>query len=67
MSDASRPSRAIDAKGRTVRELLAGQKYAIDYYQREYKWQKKQVDELIAATVHTPLSHGREFSLAGAA
>lgn len=41
------PSRDIDAKGRTVRELLAGRKYSIDYYQREYKWQRKQVAELI--------------------
>ena len=40
------PSREIDGKGRTVRELL-GRKYSIDYYQREYKWQKKQVAELI--------------------
>jgi hypothetical protein len=41
-------SREIDGKGRTVRELLAGRKYSIDYYQREYKWQHKQVAELIA-------------------
>ncbi len=27
--------------------LLSGAKYAIDYYQREYKWQSKQVGELI--------------------
>lgn len=40
-------SRSIDGKGRTVRELLAGRKYSIDYYQREYKWQKKQVAELL--------------------
>jgi hypothetical protein len=42
------PSREIDGKGRTVRELLAGRKYSIDYYQREYKWRKRQVAELIA-------------------
>ena len=41
------PSREIDGKGRTIRELLAGRKYSIDYYQREYKWQKKQLTELI--------------------
>jgi hypothetical protein len=41
------PSREIDGKGRTVRELLAGRKYSIDYYQREYKWQQKQVAELL--------------------
>ena len=39
--------REIDGKGRTIRELLAGRKYSIDYYQREYKWQQKQVAELI--------------------
>jgi len=40
-------SREIDGKGRTVRELLAGRKYSIDYFQREYKWEKKQVSELL--------------------
>jgi hypothetical protein len=47
MSSDVRTSREIDGKGRTVRELLAGRKYSIDYYQREYKWQTKQVEELI--------------------
>ncbi|MGI8402020.1 MAG: DUF262 domain-containing protein [Gemmatimonadaceae bacterium] len=47
MTAASRPPREIDGKGRTIRELLAGRKYSIDYYQREYKWQQKQVGELI--------------------
>src|SRR5688500_4960390 len=41
------PSREIDGKGRTIRDLLAARKYSIDYYQREYKWQKKQVAELL--------------------
>lgn len=47
MTAPSRPPREIDGKGRTVRELLSGRKYSIDYYQREYKWQQKQVAELI--------------------
>jgi hypothetical protein len=42
-----RQRREIDGKGRTVRELLAGRRYSIDYYQREYKWQTKQVTELM--------------------
>ena len=42
-----RQPREIEGKGKTVRELLAGRKYSIDYYQREYKWQTKQVAELI--------------------
>lgn len=37
----------IQGKTRTVRELLSGAKYGIDYYQREYKWQSKQISELI--------------------
>lgn len=47
MTSVSRTSREIDGKGRTVRDLLAGRKYSIDYYQREYKWQQKQLAELI--------------------
>ena len=47
MTKPSRPPREIDGRGRTIRELLAGRKYSIDYYQREYKWQQKQVAELI--------------------
>ncbi len=43
----ARPTREIDGKGRAVRELLAGRKYSIDYYQRDYKWQKKQVADLL--------------------
>ncbi len=47
MADVARTSREIDGKGRTIRELLGGRKYSIDYYQREYKWERKQVAELI--------------------
>lgn len=39
--------REIQGNARTIRELLKGQKYAIDYYQREYKWETKQIHELI--------------------
>ena len=39
--------REILGKAQTVRELLKGVKYSIDYYQREFKWNKKQVQELI--------------------
>jgi hypothetical protein len=34
-TSSSQLSREIDGKGRTIRELLAGRKYSIDYYQRE--------------------------------
>jgi len=39
--------REILGKAKTVRELLKGAKYSIDYFQREYKWQSKQVRELL--------------------
>ena len=42
-----RHPREIDGKGKTVREHLAGRKYSIDYFQREFKWQTKQVTELM--------------------
>src|SRR6266498_3029361 len=57
--------RDIDGDGRTVRQLLAGQKYSIDYYQREYKWQQKQVIELLddlAAKFLESHEHGNERS-----
>ncbi len=34
-----------DAK--SIRILLGGTKFAIDYYQREYRWEKKQITELL--------------------
>src|SRR5207248_3078337 len=46
MSEQS-PIRSIDGKGKTIKEILFARKFYIDYYQREYKWQTKQVEELI--------------------
>ena len=39
--------KSFDGKAWTVRELLKGVKYSIDYYQREYKWHDKQIRELV--------------------
>lgn len=36
----------IQGQAKKLRELL-GAKYAIDYYQRDYKWERKQVQELL--------------------
>ena len=36
----------INSETKTVRELL-NNKYILDYYQREYNWQKAQVEELL--------------------
>lgn len=37
----------IDAHARSVNELLKDKKYSIDYYQREYKWETRQINELL--------------------
>src|SRR4051794_10940631 len=37
----------IDGRARTIRELLSSARYSIDFYQREYAWQERQVGELI--------------------
>src|SRR5688572_27565366 len=37
----------IRGDSKNVRGLLSGAKYAIDYYQREYRWQTKHVAELL--------------------
>ena len=39
--------REIRGNAKNLRALLAGAKFAIDYYQREYRWATKQVAELI--------------------
>ena len=39
--------RDIDGKGRTIWELFDNRRYAVDTYQREYKWQTKQLVELV--------------------
>jgi hypothetical protein len=37
----------IRGNAKTIRSLLSGARYSIDYYQREYKWEKKQVAQLL--------------------
>ena len=37
----------IDGKAKSLRDLLQNKKYTLHYYQREYRWQRKHIDELI--------------------
>ena len=37
----------VKGHDRSIRELLSGVSYGVDYYQREYKWGRKQVQELV--------------------
>ena len=39
--------REIGGDAKNIRDLLGRTKFSIDYYQREYRWQTKQVAELI--------------------
>ena len=39
--------REIRGNAKNLRSLLGGAKFAIDYYQREYRWETRQVSELI--------------------
>ena len=39
--------REIRGNARSIRDLLSRARFAIDYYQREYRWEAKQVVELI--------------------
>ena len=41
-------TKTIDAKDKSLREILSNVQYSIDFYQRDYKWQTKQCEELIS-------------------
>ena len=36
---------------RTISQLLGGNKFTIDEYQREYKWDKQNISDLIIAVI----------------
>lgn len=37
----------IQAQGKTIRGILCNVKYIVDFFQREYRWEKKQIEQLI--------------------
>ena len=37
----------IDGTVRTVQQMFTGNTYSIEYYQREYSWEKKNIEELV--------------------
>lgn len=43
----SRLENKIEAKDRTIRDVLDKAKYTVDYYQREYSWQQKHIEQLV--------------------
>ena len=40
-------SHTIRANDRTITEVLDNKKYTVDYFQREYKWEEKHIEELV--------------------
>ncbi len=40
-------NKEIDVHRKTVREVLDKVKYIVDFFQREYRWEKKQIEQLI--------------------
>lgn len=38
----------IDANDRTINEVLEKKKYTVDYFQREYSWEQKHIEQLIS-------------------
>ncbi len=46
-SENRRNTGEIRGDAKSIRSLLGGAKFAIDYYQREYRWETKQVTELL--------------------
>lgn len=37
----------IDANDKTLRDILHSRKYSIDFFQREYKWEKRHMEQLL--------------------
>lgn len=37
----------IDANDQTLRDILHSKKYSIDFFQREYKWERKHIEQLL--------------------
>lgn len=50
----------IDARDRSISEILKDQKFTIDYFQREYRWQEKHIKLLIEDLTTTFLKSYKE-------
>lgn len=49
----SKEDHKIDADARSVFQVLNERKYTVDYFQREYSWEKKHVDQLVTDLTST--------------
>jgi uncharacterized protein with ParB-like and HNH nuclease domain len=44
----SKLTNKIDANDRTIYDVLNEQKYTVDYFQREYSWEQKHIEQLVS-------------------
>ena len=56
----SKLTNKIEAHDRKVCEVLENKKYTVDYFQREYNWQKKHIEQLIADLTNAFLNEYKE-------
>lgn len=49
----SKDDHKIDADDRTVFEVLNERKYSVDYFQREYSWEQKHIEQLVTDLTST--------------
>ncbi len=49
----SKDDHKIDADDRTVFEVLNERKFTVDYFQREYSWEQKHIDQLVTDLTST--------------
>jgi len=56
----SKLTNKIEAHDRKVCEVLENKKYTVDYFQREYNWQKKHIEQLITDLTNAFLNEYKE-------
>jgi len=56
----SKLTNKIEAHDRTVSLVLENKKYTVDYFQREYNWQKKHIEQLITDLTNAFLNEYKE-------
>src|SRR5436190_22016219 len=49
----SKADHTIDAAARNVFDVLNERKYTVDYFQREYSWEQKHVEQLVTDLTST--------------
>src|SRR3989338_93890 len=47
----------IEGRSKTIREILGNTKYSIDFYQREYKWEREHIAALVEDLANAFLTH----------